>query len=259
MAMHEPELEIVATGLVFPEGPVALDDGSVLVVEIGGCSLARVRADGSVHRLAALEGGPNGAAMGPDGWVYVCNSGGWTHADVTLDDGRTLRRAVGQAPRAGWIERVRLSDGCVQRLYDAFQSVPLQSPNDLIFDAQGGFYFTDHGKRSATHLGLGSVFYGHADGRPLRCVVPGLVTPNGVGLSPDGQTLYVAETLTRRLLAFDIVSPGAVCSAGSTCARSSTAASGPSPPTARRPRTFPSMTPTPPISASADLVAAACS
>lgn len=210
MTISPFNLEIVATGLDFPEGPIALPDGSVLVVEIGGRSLARVHPSGSVDRLATLEGGPNGAALGPESWVYICNSGGWIHADVTLEDGRTMRRAVGQSTRPGWIERVRLSDGVVQRIYEAYEGVPLQSPNDLVFDAHGGFYFTDHGKRSESHLGLGAVYYGHADGRPLRKTIDQLVTPNGTGLSPDGRTLYVAETLTRRLLAFDIETPGSV-------------------------------------------------
>jgi gluconolactonase len=202
------DLEIIATGLRFPEGPVALADGSVLVVEIAGGALARVMPGGEVQRVAALEGGPNGAAMGPQGWVYICNSGGWQHVDMTLPDGRVLRRTQGQSERAGWIERVRLADGRVERLYEACEGVPLQAPNDLVFDAHGGFYFSDHGKRTATQLGLGAVFYGHADGRPLQGVTVPLTTPNGVGLSPDGSTLYVAETMTRRLLAFELEAPG---------------------------------------------------
>lgn len=210
MATPEPALEIVATGLDFPEGPVAVADGSVLVVEIGGGALARVRPGGEIERIAALDGGPNGAAMGPEGWVYVCNSGGWIHADVQVDGGRVLRRTVGQSPRPGWIERVQLSDGKVEKLYEGCQGTPLQAPNDLVFDADGGFYFTDHGKRTDTQLGLGAVYYGHADGRPPIKSIGQLVTPNGVGLSPDGRTLYVAETLTRRLLAFDIEAPGQV-------------------------------------------------
>jgi gluconolactonase len=205
-----PAVEIVAEGLGFPEGPVALADGTVLVVEIGGRALARVHPGGRVERVAHLEGGPNGAAIGPDGWVYVCNSGGWIHADVTMPDGRVLRRAVGQCPRPGWIERVELRGGRVETLYVACDGDALQSPNDLVFDVDGGFYFSDHGKRTETHLGLGSVYYGHADRRPLRRVVGQLITPNGVGLSPDGQTLYVAETATRRLLAFALDGPGRV-------------------------------------------------
>lgn len=200
----------VAEGLDFPEGPVALADGSVLVVEIGGRALTRVHPDGRLERVARLDGGPNGAAMGPDGWVYVCNSGGWLHADVTVEDGRRFRRVIGQSPLPGWIERVRLTDGRVERVYEHCEGRGLQSPNDLVFDRSGGFYFTDHGKRTDTALGLGAVCYGHADGRPSVRVIEGLVTPNGVGLSPDGQTLYVAETLPRRLLAYPLVEPGRV-------------------------------------------------
>ena len=89
--MQRTACTIVAEGLAFPEGPVAMPDGSVLVVEIGGRSLTRVRTDGTLERIAALEGGPNGAALGPEGWVYVCNSGGCR--DLTLrcsQDGKCL-------------------------------------------------------------------------------------------------------------------------------------------------------------------------
>ena len=83
----------LATGLQFPEGPIAMDDGSVLLVEIARGTLTRVRADGLVQVVADLGGGPNGAAIGPDGAVYVCNNGGFqwhTEADGCL-------RPVGQA------------------------------------------------------------------------------------------------------------------------------------------------------------------
>lgn len=203
-------LTIVAEGLDFPEGPVALADGTLLVVEIGGQALARVHPGGEVERVACLEGGPNGAAMGPEGWVYICNSGGWIHADVRLADWRVVRRAVGQQPRRGWIERVRLADGRVERLHESCDAAALQSPNDLVFDAAGGYYFTDIGKRDDEALGLGAVFYGHADGRPLVRAIGQLLTPNGIGLSPDGRTLYVAETATRRVLAYRIEAPGRV-------------------------------------------------
>lgn len=56
----------LATGLLFPEGPVAMDDGSVLLVEIARGTLTRVTADGRVQVVADLGGGPNGAAIGPD-------------------------------------------------------------------------------------------------------------------------------------------------------------------------------------------------
>ena len=57
----------IATGLAFPEGPIALADGSVIVVEIAGGRLTRVSPSGKKHIIAELGGGPNGAAIGPDG------------------------------------------------------------------------------------------------------------------------------------------------------------------------------------------------
>ena len=81
------KLREVASGLQFPEGPVAMADGSVLVVEIARGTLSRVTPDGRIHVVADLGGGPNGAAIGPDGAVYVCNNGGFrwhTEADGCL-------------------------------------------------------------------------------------------------------------------------------------------------------------------------------
>src|SRR5262245_66054109 len=80
--MSEPQITEVASGLKFPEGPVALDDGSVLVVELGGGCITRVRPDGSKETVASPGGSPNGAAIGPDGALYVCNSGGWEFRDL---------------------------------------------------------------------------------------------------------------------------------------------------------------------------------
>ena len=67
----------VTTGLQFPEGPIACSDGSVLLVEIRRGTLSRVTADGAITVVAECGGGPNGAAFGPDGMVYVCNNGGF--------------------------------------------------------------------------------------------------------------------------------------------------------------------------------------
>lgn len=61
----------IANGLELPEGPVAMDDGSVLLVEMARGTLSRVTMDGHVSVVAHLGGGPNGAAIGPDGAVYA--------------------------------------------------------------------------------------------------------------------------------------------------------------------------------------------
>src|SRR5260221_6172283 len=71
------DIRVLATDLEFPEGPVVMPDGSVVLVEIRGRRLTRVWPDGRKQVVAEIPGGPNGAAMGPDGKIYVCNNGGF--------------------------------------------------------------------------------------------------------------------------------------------------------------------------------------
>ncbi|MER2537571.1 MAG: SMP-30/gluconolactonase/LRE family protein [Rhizobiaceae bacterium] len=201
------DVEIVAEGLEFPEGPIAMSDGSVLLVEIRGGYLTRVTADGRVERLVHLGGGPNGAAIGPDGAVYVVSNGGfaWERTEVGIIPAGTPDGYAG-----GSVQRVDLSAGKVTTLYTACDGRPLRGPNDIVFDRAGGFYFTDLAKWNDDVQELGAVFYAAADGSRIKAIRRGLLTPNGIGLSPDGQVLYVAESLTARLWAFDILSPGVV-------------------------------------------------
>ena len=198
----------VASGLRFPEGPVAMDDGSIVLVEIAGGTLTRVTPDGKVRRLVELGGGPNGAALDSNGDVIVCNNGGLVFS--TTEDG-TLR--PGHQPpdySGGRIERVNLATGRVERLFDSVEGEPLKGPNDLVFDSAGGFYFTDLGKAHAHSLDWGGVFYAPSGGaEPHRVAYP-VTTANGVALSPDESTLYYAETEGARLWAFDVESPGQV-------------------------------------------------
>ena len=71
-------IRVIATDLEFPEGPVVMPDGSVVLVEIRGRRLTRVWPDGRKEVVAEIPGGPNGAALGPDGKMYVCNNGGFS-------------------------------------------------------------------------------------------------------------------------------------------------------------------------------------
>ena len=73
----EPELTEIAAGLAFPEGPVYLSDGSLIIVELAAGSISRISRDGRKLLIAWPGGSPNGAAVGPDGYLYVCNSGGF--------------------------------------------------------------------------------------------------------------------------------------------------------------------------------------
>ncbi len=199
----------VTSGLGFPEGPIALADGSVLVVEIQGGRLTRVTPAGEKQTVAQLGGGPNGAAMGPDGKCYVCNNGGFGWHRGFGDD-RNYVRPLGRAEdyTTGRIEQVDITTGAVRVLYDQCDGVSLKGPNDIVFDRSGGFWFTDHGKTYGRLMDRGAVYYARTDGSLIREVVFPCITPNGVGLSPDGRTLYVSETETGRLWSFPIVGEG---------------------------------------------------
>jgi gluconolactonase len=201
------DYEVVATGLRFPEGPVALADGAVLLVEIERRTLTRVDPDGSVDIVATLDGGPNGAAIGPDGACYVCNNGGENFAEI---DGLLVPLGRSADYAGGWIERVDLASGRAEVLYRDAGGKPLSAPNDLVFDGTGGFWFTDIGKSGPDARMHGALYYVHTDSLMIDDVVPSLTTPNGVGLAPDSRILYVAELVSARLLAFDIVAPGQI-------------------------------------------------
>src|SRR5438552_18896185 len=75
--MQTPEATRGASDLCFPEGPIAMDDGTLLCVELGRGTVDRVHPDGRVEVVSENGGSPNGIAIGPDGAVYVCNRGGW--------------------------------------------------------------------------------------------------------------------------------------------------------------------------------------
>jgi gluconolactonase len=197
--------EVVTSGLRFPEGPVAMPDGSVLVVEIAGKTLVRVDPDGSKDIVAELGGGPNGAAIGPDGRCYVCNNGGLNWEEV---DGRTLPGLAPSDYDHGWIDVVDLATGKSEVLYSACGDLPLRGPNDLVFDRFGGFWFTDVGKVFRNSRDRGGVFYARADGSYIKRKIFPLETANGIGISPDDDILYVAESSAGRLWAFELTGPG---------------------------------------------------
>jgi gluconolactonase len=201
------ELVEVAAGLQFPEGPVAMPDGSVVLVEMFRQAITRVRPDGTTETVAEVPGGPNGLALGPDGALYLCNNGGcFVPVDLgglTLPGPFDPDRYIG-----GRIQRIDPATGEVTDLYTECDGQPLRAPNDLVFDATGGFWFTDHGIREERTRDRTGIFYATIDGSSITEVVFPTDSPNGIGLSPDGTSLYWAETHTGRLFHRTVTGPG---------------------------------------------------
>ncbi|MDX1383899.1 MAG: SMP-30/gluconolactonase/LRE family protein, partial [Thermoanaerobaculia bacterium] len=163
--------------------------------------------DGTVEVVAELGGGPNGAAIGPDGRCYVCNNGGFE-----WHERRGIVFPGGQAAdyAGGSIQAVDLATGAFETLYTACDGEPLKGPNDLVFDATGGFWFTDHGKVRERDRDRTGIFYARADGSAIEEAVFPVESPNGIGLSPEGDRVYVAETPTGRVFYWDLAAPGRI-------------------------------------------------
>lgn len=191
-------LRPVATGLLFPEGPIALDDGSLVVVEIEGGSVAKIAPDGTIRRYHC-GGGPNGAALGPDGAVYVGNDGGLA---FKTEDGIRFPFNIAEDYQGGSIQRVDLDSGAVSTVLTESGGGRIGGLNDMVFDAAGGLYAVDTMR--------GVIHYADVAAGTIAVVVEGLMAPNGGGLSPDGRTFYVSGTYTGQIMALDVTGPGQI-------------------------------------------------
>lgn len=205
-----PDFTLVTDGLRFPEGPVMMPDGSIVLVEIEAGRITRVQPDGTKSTVAEPGGGPNGLALGPHGMLYCVNNGGFEYREA---NGMLAPHGIAKDYSGGQIERIDPATGAVEVLYKSgdFGCV-LRGPNDIVFDKHGGFWFTDHGKvdyERRCHDIVG-IFYAKADGSFLEEVIFPSNNPNGIGLSPDGTALYAAETYTCRLMKFNVIAPGKV-------------------------------------------------
>lgn len=204
------EMQTITDGLRFPEAPVVMPDGSVIVTEIEQGRITRVAPNGSKTVVATPGGGPNGLAIGPDGKLYCCNNGGFNWSEA---GGFLAPHGIASDYSGGRIERIDIATGEVEVLYKSGDhGCVLRGPNDIVFDKHGGFWFTDHGKvdYAARCHDIVGIFYAKTDGSHLEEVVFPSNNPNGVGLAPDGSILYAAETYTCRLMKFNITAPGKV-------------------------------------------------
>ena len=178
---------MIASGLAFPEGPVWVD-GELWVTEIEAGAVGRWTSDGGYVREAETGGGPNGAALGVDGALYVAQNGG-----------------MGNGPRTTpGIQRVTRG-GDVTLVVTSVDGLELEGPNDVAFGPDGRLYFTDprgaaDPSRNSKPGRLFAVELSTGDGELVAEVGP--VFPNGIAFLGDG-TLVWTESFTRRVMALD--------------------------------------------------------
>lgn len=225
------EFELITSGLGYPEGPVYEPDGSILLVEIKGERLARVKPDGSVETVAKVKGGPNGAAFGPDGQVYIANSGGFDWLGLPPEDPKMfIGTTEPKSYEGGRIERVDLQTGQLETLHrtcskgcdnagfgprepkpvDFPKPVGLRGPDDLVFDKSGGYWVSDFGKQRKRDADVTGVFYVDADGSSVTEMIFPLAAPNGIALSPAEDRVYAALTYARQVQYWELDGPGKI-------------------------------------------------
>jgi gluconolactonase len=197
----EPAFRLVSDRLMAPESPKPLRDGSVLLVEMGRKTLSMVAPDGTIRVIAVFDGTPNGCAIGPDGAAYVAIDAA---IDFGTENGRSKLVRVGDPGGRSGIARVELGSGKSRILYPTTAETPFVAPNDLVFDAHGGFYFTDN--RAIVAGGTrGAIYHARADGSAIRRLAD-VPKANGITLSPDGQRLRVASD--RQIVECALAAPG---------------------------------------------------
>ena len=200
----DASLEKVADGFTFTEGPVWRPQGAVWFSDVVGNVVRQWTPDGKVTEILRPGGydgnslpaggyvGPNGMVADKDGAVLLCQHGN--------------RRIV------------RISkDMKLTTLVDRYDGKKLNSPNDLVFHADGSLYFTDppyglpkQDEDPSRELAFNGV-YRLASGK-LQLIIKDLTRPNGIAFSPDYKILYVANSDEKRKvwMRYDVAPDGSV-------------------------------------------------
>jgi len=181
--------EIVVEGILFGEGPVWCDDGTVVATSVAEGALYRVWPKQQVkQRIAVTSGGANAAAPVTDGGFLVTQNGG-------IDLNPYLGERFAGLPVPNYvppaIQRV-FANGDVTTLNHGAEFGGFNAPNDLIISAEGRVYFTDPGKVEQKHSNIGRVFSIETDGR-LNLIASGFSYCNGIVLDRDDHLVVVEK------------------------------------------------------------------
>lgn len=161
---------LLASDLLFPEGPVFAPDGSLWCVELQGGGLVCLR-NGTIQKIQT-SGSPNGLAVDAAGRIYLCDAG------------------------ENAIRRLDPASGEIENLAREVDGVPLNKPNDLAFDFAGNLVFTCPGNSRTEPTGYVCSLTPAGN---VRIIASGLYFPNGLAFTADGGELIIAETYRQRL------------------------------------------------------------
>ena len=176
-------VEVFAKGGKFPEGPTVDQEGNLWVVSVSGGAVSKIAPDGK--------------------WTDVFNTGGHPQALKFHKDGRLFGIDRHKGVFVYDVKAQKLSD-----YVPNFQNQNFLGPNDMVFDRQGGIYFTDPWGSSLANP-RGAVYYVSPAGKTTR-LIDNMAFPNGIALSPDEKNLYIAETSRGAVWAVGLEDPGVI-------------------------------------------------
>jgi gluconolactonase len=169
----------------FVEGPVWSKAGFLIFSDIYNSRIMKSANLDHAEIYRNYTNSANGNAMDTQGRLYSCER-----------DGRRVSR----------LEK----DGRITVIADAWQGKRLNSPNDVIVRRDGQIYFSDPASKAVLEpmeLSFNGVYHVTPQGK-ISLINAKLPRPNGVALTPDGKTLYVADSQERNILAYDLDGDG---------------------------------------------------
>ena len=184
---EDAEVKRVVGDCKFTEGPAWSPEGFLVFSDIPNSRIIQVLPDGTSKDFLEPSGHANGLVFDAAGTLYACRGAGEGGARI---DARSKK---------------------VTELATRWNGKRLNSPNDLALDDHGGIYFTDprYGGEAGREIDVMAVYYLSAAGNVTR-IIDDHERPNGILVSPDGKTLYVAEPNDRELYSHEITAPGKV-------------------------------------------------
>jgi gluconolactonase len=179
------ELEVLGTGYGFCEGPAADAQGNIYFSDGRKDSIHFYELGRPVRLFVDDSTDANGMMLNSQGELYVCE--GAAHRVVAFDVKTKQKRVL-----ASQVDGIQFNE-----------------PNDLAIDHQNGFYFTDpnYQHRGQETVMKEDTYYCSPEGQLTR-VSTVCVKPNGVLLSPDEKTLYLADSRGEVIYRYDVVGPG---------------------------------------------------